>query len=405
MKKKLAFAVLILLTLFLTGCWDMREINEIGIVEAVGIDFSSDANKYVITVQVANPKESDGSNKKGGSSESFWVGSAEGSTIFEAVRNLTRISSKRVTWSHNSFVILGESFVENDITPAIDFFTHNPELRMKTTVAVSKGNAKEYIASKAGLENLTGISLANIARFSVLPAVSIKSEMLTLNSEFSSDYSQLLIMGVNFKKSVLTSDDNNNINQSNAIALEGAAVFKKNKMIGWLSPEETRGLAWVLNNTKGTVVTLFDINTAADSNIQHKNVSIETKNVKTKITSKIKDDIPYITISIKGNGNIVEQDGTTKLSITEFEKSIEASLNKEITREIEIGVDKVQKYYESDVLGFAQTVRVQNNDAWKGGLKDKWQKTFPIIPVKIDVNISINSNTLKQQPLKETEGK
>lgn len=398
MKKKLASAVLILLTLFQTGCWDMREINEIGIVEAVGIDFSSDANKYVITVQVVNPEESDSSNKKGGSSGSFWVGSAEGSTIFEAVRNLGRISSRRITWSHNSFVILGESFVENDITPAIDFFTHNPELRMKTTVAVSKGNAKEYIASKAGLENLTGISLANMGRFSVLPAVSIKSEMLTLNSEFSSDYSQLLIMGVNFRKSVLPSDNN-------TIVLEGAAVFKKNKMIGWLSPEETRGLAWVLNNNKGTVVTLFDINTAVDSNIQHKNVSIETKNVKTKVTSKIKDGIPYITISIKGNGNIVEQDGTTKLSITEFEKGIEASLNKEITREIEIGVDKVQKYYESDVLGFAQTVRVQNNDAWQGGLKDEWQKTFPLIPVKIDVYISVNSNTVKQQPLKETKGK
>lgn len=405
MKRKLAAALLILITLFQAGCWDIREINEIGIVEAVGIDFSVDTSKYTVTVQAANSKESAASNKKGGSSESVWIGSSEGSTIFEAVRNMARISSKRIVWSHNTIVILGEPFVKNDITPAIDFFTHNPELRMKTAVAVSKGDAKNYIASKAGLENLAGISLAEMAGYSVLPAVSIRTEMLTLNSEFSSDYSQLLIMGIDFKKSVLTSDDNNNISENNTIALEGAAVFKKNKVIGWLSPEESRGLAWVLNKTKSTLVTVSNNNTEVDSETEKKNVSIETRNVKTKIISEIVDDVPNITISLTGEGLIVEQDVPSSLSIAEFQDSIASSLNKEISDEIERGIDKVQKYYESDVLGFAQIVRVQNNEAWKRLLKDEWQETFPIIPIKIDVNFRIKSNTLKQEPLKETKGK
>lgn len=399
MKRKLALLLLILIPLFLVGCWDMREINEIGIVEAVGLDFIRDTNKYTVTVQIVNSKGSSSSSEKGGLSESVWIGSAEGSTIFEAIRNLSKISSKRITWSHNTIIVIGESFAKNDITPAVDFFTHSPELRMKTTVVVSKGDAKKYIASKAGLDSLTGISLANIAKQSKLPAVSLETDMLSLNSEFSSDYSQILLSAVNFEKSVLTSDDSNKVNEISTIILEGAAVFKKNKMIGWLSHEEARGLAWVLNNTKNTIVTVNDYS------LENSKVSLETRKVKSKITSEIVKGIPNITIKITGRGNIVEQDGFSKLSAIEFQKQIESSLNEEIKDEINTGVYKVQRDYESDVLGLAQIVKAQNSHAWKGGIKDKWKEIFPNIPINIDVDIDINSNTLKQEPLKDTKGK
>lgn len=400
MKKKLISLMLILTTVFQTGCWDMVELNEIGLVTVVGVDFSKDTNKYIVTVQIPNLSAQSSSSMKG-SSDGMWIGSTEGSSIFEAVRNLVRISSKRITWSHNIIVILGESFAENDITPAVDFFTHNPQLRMKTLVVVSKGNAKDYVASKVGLDPIGGISYGNMNRFSALTGVSLKSDMLKLNSDFSGDYTQILIAGIDRKKAILTADDKNNINESNAIALEGAAVFKKNKMIGWLSPEETRGLAWILKNTKSTIVTT---NPYVDDTTSKK-VSVEVKNIKRKITSKIIDDIPNITITITGEGNIVEEDGTSNLTMAEFQKTIEKFLDKHITDEIKRGIDKVQKYYQSDVLGFAQIVRVQNNKIWKSTLKDDWPQIFSSIPIKIEVNINVNSSTLNQEPTRPTKGK
>ena len=43
--------------LLVSGCWDMREINELGLVMAVAVDKSTNyPNNYLVTVQLANPK-------------------------------------------------------------------------------------------------------------------------------------------------------------------------------------------------------------------------------------------------------------------------------------------------------------------------------------------------------------
>lgn len=381
----------------------MREINEIGIVLAVGIDYSEATGKYSITVQIANQGGGRNTRRNTGFTTNTdvtpWVCTADGASIFEAVRSLARIASKRVTWAHDSIVIIGEPLARHDVTPVIDFFTHNPELRMKTLVAASKGEAKEYIASNAGSNVLSGLSLSDIFRYAPLPGVSIKSDMLTLYSNFTSDYAQLLISGITLKKVILSSDELGKINETDTVALEGAAVFKKSKMVGWLTPEETRGIARVLNYARGTVETV------ADTDYGNRAVSIETKEVKSRIISNIIDGKPSITVKVSGRGNIVEEDAPSDISIEEFQQKIGELLDEKISNEIQNGIDKVQENYKSDVLGFAQAVRVQNNNAWENGIKEEWVDIFPDIPVKTEVDIDIISSTLNQEPLRETKGK
>jgi spore germination protein KC len=397
--RRLMVILLIITSMVQTGCWDMREINEIGFVLAIGIDFSPDTKNYTVTVQIANPIPGQSNGKKTDTTESTWNCIAEGGSVFEAVRNLARISSKRLTWSHNTIIVLGEALAKSDVTAVLDFFTTSPELRMKTAIVVSKGIASDYITSHAGSNPIAGLSLGDLFANAPLTAVSIQSDVKGVYSAFTSDYSQMLICGITMKKKVISSDEQGNISKNNTIALEGAAVFKKSKMIGWLTPEEARGVAWVLNNTKDTIVNVSDTDT------KNRTVSIETKNVKCKIISEIDNGIPSITIKITGRGNVVEEDGPSSMEIIEFQNKIQKLLNKKISYEIQKGIDKVQKDYESDVLGFAQIVRVQNNNSWEERLKNEWQDTFPIIPIKTDVNINIVSNTLKQETIHETKGK
>jgi spore germination protein KC len=143
----------------------MREINELGLVIAIGIDKSANSpNKYLVTVQIANPQpsSSSGDNKN---EEKVWIASAEGKTIFAAIRELARFSSQRIMWAHNNVIIVGESLAQDDITPVIDFFTHNHELRMKTWIAVAKGNANDFIVANAGMGSIPGQSLGDVFRY------------------------------------------------------------------------------------------------------------------------------------------------------------------------------------------------------------------------------------------------
>ncbi len=386
----------ILVCLLLSGCYDMREINEIGLVMEVGIDKLSDGTEgFEVTVQIANPKQ--GSGKQGGSEggvSKSWVCSGTGATIFEAVRELSKVASKRVMWAHNNIVIVGEELAKSNITPVLDFFTHNTELRMKTWIVVSHGKAKDYLKAKIVSGELAGLEVSNLFRYQKLVANSAASEILHVYSSFKQENSHPLMSGLLLTESENKSGEKSSEGPEKQLKLSGSAVFKGSKMLGWLTDEETRGINWVLENTENTIVS---VRTKEATNY---NVAIETRKVKSKINSTIVSGVPHFTIDISGTGDIVEEDGTTEKSMPEYKAELEILLNKRIKNEIMLGLSKIQKDYKSDVVDFAQIFHIQNPKEWRKKYRTQWEEVFPEIPVEVNVNIDINSSILNQIPAK-----
>lgn len=58
--KKMVLLSLFILSLLLTGCWNARELNELGLTLVVGLDLVDD--KVLITAEVVNPTYSQQSN-------------------------------------------------------------------------------------------------------------------------------------------------------------------------------------------------------------------------------------------------------------------------------------------------------------------------------------------------------
>ena len=264
MKKIILILSLINIIVLTTGCWDLREINELGLVTAVAIDKGEGANKYSVTVQIANPsienKSTDSkSGEKSTAKSPVWTGTEEGDSIFDAARKLAAISSRRIMWAHNNVVLVGEALAREGIIPVVDYFTHNPELRMKTVVVVAKGDAKRYVAANAGMDSPSGTSFILLESYQSLTATSTESHMLKVSADLKNKYGNPLITSISLKKAVIQSGESgNNEDNSETIDMAGTAVFKKDKLIGWLSPEETRGTSWILNETRDTVMTVID---------------------------------------------------------------------------------------------------------------------------------------------------
>lgn len=393
MKKTVAAVLLVLNISLLTGCWGMREINELGLVMAVGIDREAGSSDYIMTVQIANPSSSAG-EKSEGTSKRVWIGTARGKTLFEAARALSQISSKRIMWAHNNIIIIGEALAKDGILPVIDFFSHNPELRMKTFVVVARGDAKQYLASTSGLEDITGLGLREMYRYQLLAAKSVQSSLLRINRSYFSDDRQMVIAGVSFRQEVVKPGTDSGAHEATVIVLGGAAVFKDDKMVGWLSPDETRGLAWLRNENASTIVTV------TVPGYGDKGVSVETDKVKAKIATEVIDGIPAVTVSLTGHGRVVEEDVATNLSIGEFKDVIKKAVDEEIEAEFRLALAKVQKDYKTDILNFGASVHAQHKNEWNQ-IKDRWSDLFPDVPVTIVVNIKIESSTTHQQPLKE----
>lgn len=399
-KKRLFLCALILANVVtMSGCWDTREINELGLVTAVGIDKGEGSDEYSLTVQIANPSsESSGSGQSSAKSE-VWIGQEKGPSLFDATRKLVKRSSRRIMWAHNNVVIIGESMAREGIIPIIDFFTHNPELRMKSAIVISKGDAKDYISAKIGMDNPPGVSFVSLENYRGLTAESVESNILQVCSSLKGKYSNPVIAEISLVEGIKQqesqkSGESGSGGATEIVELSGAAIFKKDKMLDWLTPEECRGISWVLNQTKDTAVTVFDPDHG------NKSVVVETRGVKAKIISRIVKGIPDITINISGKGDIVEEDGATKLDINDVKKRISGMLEKRIEDEVKNSLNAVQKKYKVDCLGFAQIAHSQNRKEWNAGLKNRWEEIFPEIPVKVTANINIKSSAINQQPFK-----
>lgn len=388
MKKWTLVILIICSMIILCSCWDMREINEIGMVVAIGIDKGESTNTYNVTAQIANPVQGEG--KKGGSSleKKSLVLTSNGKTIFEAIRKFATYNSRRVIWSHNAMIIIGESLAREDITPVMDFFTHNSELRMKTWIVVSKGEAKNYMAINTGMEGLSGLSLGELFRYHSLVGVSVESDMVRVYSDFNSTTRQVLMARVNIVQGMLGDEGT----EKKQIQLAGSAVFRGMKMVGWLSPEETVGASWIRNQVKDIIVTV------PSPEKKMKMVSVEIRKSKVKLNSNTEKGIPNIYINISTEGGIVEEDAFTDMSMDEFKDEIAKLVAKKIEDDVKKVVQIVQNDYESDVFGFGRIVHIQNKKEWKEKITGNWEKIYPSVPVHISVKANINSSTLNQIP-------
>ncbi len=397
MKKTGLCTILIAMTL-LSGCWDMREINELGLVMAVGIDKSvNNPHEYQVTVQVANPQMGGSTGETSQNQEKVWIASAEAKTIFAAIREIARFSSQRIMWAHNNVIIVGESLAEDDITPVIDFFTHNHELRMKTWIAVAQGNANDYLAANAGMGNIPGQSLGDVFRYQEFTGLGLDSTLLKVYGDFTSENTHPLIAALSFNEAATDADlSKRNENTKEQIQVAGMAVFNQKQMLGYLSDDESQGLTWILGHNPNTIISVPHPENSA------KSVAVEIGQVKVKIDSSINQEIPEFDISISGIGHIAEEDTFSGLSISDFKNTLETLSNQEIVKEVGLSLNKVQKEYKSDVLGFGKIVHSQHKKEWKG-IKNQWSEIYPEAEVRVQANVTIKSSTLNQIPLRNNK--
>ena len=134
----------------------------------------------------------------------------------------------------------GESLARDDITPVIDFFSHNHELRMKTWMAVAKGSATDFLKAKAGMGSIPGQSLADMFRYQQFTGLDFHSNLLKVYGDFTSDTTNLLIGSLSLEqattKLVYRKHRKTPWNKYRWMGWP----FSTRGMLGYLSEDETR---------------------------------------------------------------------------------------------------------------------------------------------------------------------
>ena len=141
MKRKGIFLSLILAGFALTsGCWSNKELNDLALVSALGID-KNEKGRYVGTFQIVNPANVAGGLQGGGGGQgpAVSVYSTSGDNLVEVSRRASTKISRRLYYAHTNLVVISEELArEEGISKIMDALDRDPEFRETATMVIAR---------------------------------------------------------------------------------------------------------------------------------------------------------------------------------------------------------------------------------------------------------------------------
>lgn len=346
------------------------DIEETGFVMGVGIDQSEKEGEFLLTYQMLLPAAVYG---EGGGSEGkkVWNISSDSTNIIHTQKQvLTRIN-RRANLEHAKVLIIGEDMAREGIRTVVDHYIRNVDIRRKTDVLITTGKAKEIFEIEPPGANSTSDYLSDIIKINQEYVHRISTEVDVLEMTKALRTETDFIIG-----KISPGEDE--------IEMAGAAVFKGDKLIGYISSEDIRKTKWITDNiSKGTIVIRNVENLSGD-------ILIGINKGTSKVIPKIQGEKVDFDVNIRVEGDIVEMDdfnftGTTN---REFILDLERRMEKEIEKECNEILEKAQKQFEADFLGLSTLVR-QYDRRWFKQYEKQWREIFKESKLNLNVDASI----------------
>ena len=273
----------------------------------------------------------------------------------------------------------------------------NPESRKEFYIVLSKNvEAGTLLKTLAPLESFPSQNIAGIIK-------SNKDEQSTIVMQKYSDViTNMIDEGVEPIINGIELDGNKEEGQmqeslekatpSATIKIDTIGIFKKDKLLGWSTHDETVGIN-IINNSTGFVL----LETKCDD----KYMTSTLKDIKTKPIITFENNIPKIKLKIKADGAILEMQCKRNLEETKIMKELENEFNEKLKSIIDETIYMAQKKYKSDIFGFGNYIYKNNLKKWNI-IKDKWNnEIFPEIKIDTEIKINLNNKGSLEQSLKE----
>lgn len=346
--------LIIILTLLLcTGCFDYKEINDLAIINAIGVDYEND--EYVITLEILNDQIDKDSSKI-----TSYTKVGHGKNLTSAIENAADKLSKQLIFNHIKLMILSKSIIDEKFENIIDLFLRNTYFRENFYVISATKNKPETLLNHTTNE----APIASTAITDTLESIRYSSNTNVLK-KFDEIVEEVITYGIDtcFSNITLKNDE---------FIVDGMAIFNNYDYIGNLDNEYVKIYNLLTDN--------FDRPTYT---INYDNLSFTTAINNGKINTEIKSG----TINVNGNlmGRIIDNDPKYNIrdpkNLERIDNDFTNLLNKKISEFIKVLQDN-----NSDILGITKNYykKTRTKD------KDYWLK----LDIKSNIKFNINKKGL-----------
>lgn len=346
--------LIIILTLLLcTGCFDYKEINDLAIINAIGVDYEND--EYVITLEILNDQIDKDSSKI-----TSYTKVGHGKNLTSAIENAADKLSKQLIFNHIKLMILSKSIIEEKFENIIDLFLRNTYFRENFYVISATKNKPETLLNHTTNE----APIASTAITDTLESIRYSSNTNVLK-KFDEMVEEVITYGIDTCFSNITLKDNEFI-------VDGMSIFNNYSYKSNLSNEYVKIYNLLTDN--------FDRPTYT---INYDNLSFTTAINNGKINAEINNG----SINVTGNlmGRIIDNDPKYNIrdpkNLERIDNDFTNLLNKKIPEFIKVLQDN-----NSDILGITRNYykKTRTKD------KDYWLK----LDIKSNIKFNINKKGL-----------
>lgn len=387
--KKLKLFFLFLLLIFLSGCWDLQEVNEVTIVSGLAIDKGKEA-RYKLTVELFNPNEL-GSEKGSGNTASIVLG-VEGESIGELTHKINTVVSRKPIYSHMKTVVISEEIARDGIADIFDIMDRHREIRNDFNILIVQGpnDAADalkvtYPLQKVSTQKITTQAETFKEQWGGDPGIRLMDLVDAIVSPGREPTTAIIKIVGELQKG--TTVENNQVTTPHAyIQMVGSSVFKDNKLVGKMALDHTRSYLITQNKLEQTSLAI--------KCSENKMADIRLQRINAKTTVDMIEGIPKIQIEISGEGFLEGSQCRESIASFEVTNEYERKSAKLLIDEVLETITIAQKEYESDIFGFGELLYKNNPSAYKE-VKDNWNQTFAEAKVEVDATIKIRRSGLR----------
>jgi spore germination protein KC len=361
------FFVCLLMISTTTGCWNLREPDQLAFVLGTGLDLTKDG-QLQISIQIVIPSGVDGGQESGGGTKkkNFRVLSATGKNVYDTVPSFQAQLSRSLFLGHRQIILIGQRLAEHGIGNLLDGFIRNPQSELRSRIYVVKnGQAKDILSAEPLFEPFTSTELVH------------EQDTLGLKHYYFSDFlSDALSQGLQPMLPTVRLTD------SKQFVYSGTAIFNKDeslKLVGFLDDKDSSYANWITNRQAGFPVTSF-------VKRGNGNLSLKLQSLEQRIRVKMVDKQIKFEVHLTGEGTIVENNTDLDPTKPKDLQIIQDELSETTQRSVQQLIEKVQKQHKADIFGFGERVHQQYPYLWRT-MKRDWNDIFPELAVSVKVNI------------------
>lgn len=390
--------------LLLSGCWDDRELSELGITSGSAYDWED--NQWKATYQVINPSSgSSGMGGSGGGSTSsppFLTFTVKGKTIMEAIERTNLTSTREMFFSHSRITVIGRSLAEQGISQLIDMFLRKQDARETVFVFLSEGDAGEILDQLMQMTKNQGAGIQLMIEqesklLSYYPGIRLYQLAMALSSESGSAVlPEILLTGPQTMDEI---SETGVTDLPSRLALGRLGVIKGDTFAGWLSQQQAFGLSFLTDTVDSATIAFASRPSVSDK----LDASFILQNSATTVRPVWDKDHYVMDVNVKGAGVLTELGSVIDLNDRKAIREMEGSLEQRVL-ELMKGAWAEVKRLDADVTGFAVRIHRSDPKRWKQIEHEKsWDRVFQELEIRPHVSLKIERTGLSNKSFKSVQ--